>query len=274
MKKIISLIMTAVLSVTFAACGIKNNDTNTKQKINTNNQINDFSVDVVSPVKAKDEASIMQNSGELSMVSPIKTEEEKFEKAEIIIRGKVKASKYVLSRPAGLVSTKATVEVLQSYKGDLKVGEVITTRELGGFIPNDVYAKAIHKEKFGEDLKGEISKEILDKRFYGAKVMEKDEEVILYLSKIPKDAKLEEEYGDNCYGLVRAWQGKLLYNEEYDAYIPFVPEEELAPKSECENISAKYAPARYGTLKNGIQPRIFTLEEFNAFAEEMNAQNR
>lgn len=271
MKKTISVFLAAALALTLAACGAKENG-GTNLKISGENSA-PAAVDITSPVKAKADGAVLTEGGDLSMRSPYKTEAEKYEASTEVIRGRVISSEYVLER-AATVFTKSTVEILQSYKGSLAAGDIIQVREMGGFIPNDVYVKAIHKEKFGEDLKGEISTEILDKRFYGAKVMEKDEEVILYLSKIPKDAKLEEEYGDNCYGLLRVWQGKLLYNEEYDAYIPFVPEEELAPKSECENISAKYAPARYGTLKNGIQPRIFTLEEFNAFAEEMNAHNR
>lgn len=264
MKKITALLLIFVMSLALVSCAVNAQDRDKPIEEKS------ISIDVTARIDAKNPEAVPGGGPLVDMMAPYKTEEEKYEASEVVVRAKVLSANYVLDKHASL-STKSTLKILQSYKGGLKVGEVLTVWELEGFIPSDVFSKAISLDKFGKIPTGEMKSELVDHRAYDFKVMEKDEEVILYLAKVPEYAELGAEYGDNCYGLVRMWQGKLLYDENYDAYIPYVPLEELAPASAYKtDIKSKYSVAQYGKNENGVQARIFTLEEFNEFAESMN----
>ena len=55
--------------------------------------------------------------------------------------------------------------------------------------------------------------------------MEKGEDVILFV--YPINYSDIEDFKTDSYQLLRAWQGKLLFNEEYGVYAPYIPENEL-----------------------------------------------
>lgn len=221
-------------------------------------------IDITMSVSAKNDKSVKIDMGDVSMSSPIVTDEEKFEiENSVVLRGKVVDSHYVLD--GSTVYTKSEVEIIDCYQGNLAEGDTIFVRELGGFVPSDVYSNAIHSEKYGNDIitDDNVESEILDVRIEDFKVLETSEEVILFL--VPVTQSGLDEFTNGCYDLIRMWQGKLLYDEEYDAYVPYIPEYELA--SEITNNTSTYQVKNSDSSNGTVQAKIYSLEEFESFAE-------
>ncbi|MGN1479792.1 MAG: hypothetical protein ACI4XH_08495 [Acutalibacteraceae bacterium] len=218
-------------------------------------------VDITGAVAAKQKSATQSQSGIADMVSPYKTDKDKLAVSGVcVIRGKVESTQYVLD--GSTVLTKSKVIIEESFKGELQVGEGVYVRELGGFVPSDVLNDAISKEKFGTSGNAESDSQIIDVRIENFKVMEKDEEVILFIVPIENAS---DEF-DGCYDLLRLWQGKLLYDSSCGAYVPYVPEYELS--SEIKDDSAKIKIKNYGQSPDGVQARIYTLDEFREFINQ------
>ncbi len=202
--------------------------------------------EITKAVSAKQSGTVKCNTNMLDIMKPIRTDEEKFNRPDVsVIHGIVTKSHYVLEQEDSVtVVTKSEVKVLKCYKGSIKEGTTVTVREMGGFIPSDIYENAIHREKYGTDAAKAEEVTILDIRSLNYKVLEEGEDVILFL--IPYNYERAEEFKGECYGMVGFWQGKLLFNEKAGAYIPFVPEDMLSD----------------------VDAKAYTLEEFEAFAAE------
>lgn len=261
MKKcIVSLVgILAILSVFLVSNGYvdEKNDTSTSQH---------NSIDVTLAVSAKNDKSLKIDMGDVSMSNPIETDEEKFEITNsVVLRGKVVNSHYVLD--GSTVYTKSEVEIIDCYQGNLAEGDTIFVRELGGFVPSGVYSNAIHSEKYGDNIimDDNVESETLDVRIEDFKVMETSEEVILFL--VPVTQSSLDEFTNGCYDLIRMWQGKLLYDEEYDAYVPYIPEYELA--SDITNNTSTYQVKNSNSSGGTVQAKIYSLEEFESFAESI-----
>lgn len=179
-------------------------------------------IDFSAVVPAKSKNAIMTNMGDLCLSSPYTTDRGKLDAAEEVLRGTVVSTQTVLD--GSTVFTKSQVKVEESYKGNVKVGSVITVKELGGFISENEYNDAISMEKFGVQAEQSEDNEILDVRVNGFKVMEKDESVILFLVSVNNSTL--DEFKGVCYEPLRVWQGKLLFNEKTKKYTPYVPKEE------------------------------------------------
>lgn len=260
MKKIISFVMVLSLML-LVGCQSKpaeSPDTSTDAPSSSSN----MRFDVTGLVSAKAKNVSKKQDGTASLSAPYKTDEEKLKIENVcVIRGKVTAAQYVLDGSTAF--TKSEVIVEESFVGDLKEGSTVSVREMGGFVPADVLSNAIEKEKFGTDSSNtNTSSEIVDVRTDGFKVMEQGEEVILFL--VPIEDAPDSFKG--CYDLIRMWQGKLLYNEELKAYVPYVPDYELASEiDEAEQNSIKVKSV--GQAENGVQARIYTLDEFRTFID-------
>ena len=224
-------------------------------------------IEVTSYVKSTKNGVIKENMGSLNMVTPIKTDEEKIKDTRtVVIHGTVTATEYVLD--GSTVYTKSEVEVLDCYKGDFSGGDKVYVREIGGFIRADVYNNAICMEKYGVGYNGEKNGELLDVRVNDFKVMEKDEEVILFL--VPIESTTLKAFENGCYDLLRVWQGKLLYNDETELFVPYVPAEELASisvLSEKENTTYQVESAKSET--GTIEASVYSLDEFERFVSSV-----
>ncbi len=225
--------------------------------------------DATEEITAKAAHSVKAVSGVPDMISPYKTDEEKFHvKKSVVLRGCVTDTRYVLE--GSTVYTKSEVKIIETYKGEFEKGDLIHVRELGGFIPSDVMRSAISAEKFGlAPEKNEEESELLDIRAAGFKVMEKGEEVILFLLPITKTDNKDFE---NCYELLRLWQGKLLYEEEYNAFMPYCPSWDLAESNEA-NRYATVKIKNVGENVHGAEARAYTLEEFQLLAKNIKQQD-
>ncbi len=211
---------------------------------NTTQTLVPTAFDVTANVPAKINNSLQTQMGEASMASPIANDTEKYKIADAVIMGKVISTETVLD--GSTVFTKSKVEISESYKGNLKKGDSIYVKELGGFIGSNELSDAITLEKFGKassDKKAE--NQILDLRVNGYKVLEKDEKVILFLVFV-KDSDMEE-FKTNTYEPIRLWQGKLLYNDEYGIFAPYIPSDEV----------------------DMIEYKTYKTNEFNSFAESI-----
>ncbi|MGN1169353.1 MAG: hypothetical protein ACI4RB_04450 [Acutalibacteraceae bacterium] len=218
-------------------------------------------IDITGAVAAKQSTAVQSAGGKADMVSPYKTDKDKIAVSRVcVIRGKVESTQYVLD--GSTVLTKSKVIIEESFKGELKAGDEIYVRELGGFVPSDVLNDAISKEKFGISGNTDSDLQIVDVRIENFKVMEKDEEVILFI--IPIDNASDEF--DGCYDLLRLWQGKLLFDSSCGAYVPYVPEYELS--SDIKDDSAKIRIKCNGQNPDGVQARIYTLDEFREFINQ------
>lgn len=218
-------------------------------------------VDITGAVAAKQSTAVQSAGGKADMVSPYKTDKDKLAVSGVcVIRGKVESTQYVLD--GSTVLTKSKVIIEESFKGELKSGDEIYVRELGGFVPSDVLNDAISKEKFGISGNSDSDSQMIDVRIENFKVMEKDEEVILFIVPI-KNAS--DEF-DGCYDLLRLWQGKLLFDSSCGAYVPYVPEYELS--SDIKDDSAKIKIINNGQNPDGVQARIYTLDEFREFINQ------
>lgn len=260
MKKLMSLIFAGLFIFSAFGCQADNTLNAAIPDASENN-----SVDVTKSVAAKTADAVLKDGGEVSMVSPYKTDAEKFEADDAIVaRGKVQSTSYVLD--GSTVYTKSEIKIVKCYQGGLQADDVISVREMGGFIPSDVYEDAVYKKKFGTAApESDEAVKTYDIRIENFKVMEQDEDVILFLVPI-KDSSLTE-FKTNSYDLIRMWQGKLLYDESYEAYVPYIPAEELSNTVNV-NQSAKFSIAKAGNASDCIQARIYTLSEFEAFADE------
>lgn len=218
-------------------------------------------VDITGAVAAKQKSATQSQSGIADMVSPYKTDKDKLAVSGVcVIRGKVESTQYVLDGSTVLTKSKLIIE--ESFKGELQVGSEIFVRELGGFVPSDVLNNAISKEKFGISSNADSDSEIIDVRIEDFKVMEKDEEVILFI--VPIENASDEFSG--CYDLLRLWQGKLLFDSSCGAYVPYVPEDELS--NDIKDNSAKIKIKSNGKKPDGVQARIYTLDEFREFINQ------
>ncbi|MCM1544433.1 MAG: hypothetical protein NC110_03955 [Ruminococcus sp.] len=245
MKKIIALIILVIMAFSFCAC--KSN-----KPINANDETSDTSqsenqitkLDFTAAVPAKTENAVRYTSSSLSMaLPPLTNEKEMYDESPIVFRGKVVGTDYLLK--GSEVYTKSEVEVLETYKGNLKKGQIIKIRELGGFVPSDVFDNALSIEKFGTPMEATKSKKVIyDIRIEDNKVMENDEDVILFV--YPIDYSDFKEFQTNSYQLIRGWQGKLLFNEKLGVYAPYVSEKEA----------------------NIVEAKCYTLSEFQSFAKQ------
>ncbi len=247
----------AVLIVALASISLKTEEPPTPPKPAVE-------IDITAQLAAKRESAVQVVSGNLSLATPYKTDEEKLKVENIsVIYGKVTDTNYVLL--GSTVFTKAEVEIRQSFKGELQTGDTVYVKELGGFVPSNVLSNAINTEKFSAAEKTENeAAELLDIRVADFKVMEKGEEVILFL--LPVGETADEEF-DGCYELLRLWQGKLLYNEMYDAFIPYCPSWDLAVNNKADD-DASIKIKSTGENPDGAQVRAYTLEEFTAFVRQ------
>lgn len=223
-------------------------------------------IDFSAVVPARNEQAVLQNAGSPSLISPYRNDAEKFAKeGSVVVGGMVESSHYVLD--GSTVHTKSEVRILESYQGNLQEGEVIGVRELGGFIPSDVLTTAIMEQKYGSAPAYEGGVEILDIRYENFKVMEEGEEVILFL--VPITRQVQEEF-EGCYDLIRVWQGKLLFMEESNEFVPYMPEEELMIlEKEAQAAQPVAADNAVGSEEEYPPLRSYTREEFAAFAEEV-----
>ena len=102
-------------------------------------------VDVTASVTAKEANAQKSAGGTASLSSPYKTDKDKLSVSGLcVIRGKVIKSDYVLI--GSTVLTKSVVKIEESFKGNLKAGETVCVRELGGFVPTQILSKAINNE--------------------------------------------------------------------------------------------------------------------------------
>lgn len=230
MKKLFVIILSLLLIMSLSACSEKSNQPNESNIVpdsssqpseseNITPENINFDCSAKVPVKTPgvepggdghcDLAKIYKNSNELAIES------------ELVIKGRVEKSNYVLSSHYN-VDTKSTVVIDEVYKGELKPGDRISVIESGGIIPKGIYSNAISMEKFGTEASDKDDTTLIDVRFDGYKVMEEGEKVVLFLIKITRSDV--EDFKVGCYECRGIWQGKLLYNEEIDSYAPYIPE--------------------------------------------------
>lgn len=266
MKKFFSILISAMLLVSFFTGCQKEESSSTVSSTAqaTLAPAEKVYFDVTATVPAKNVKAGESARSIVDLIPPYKTDKDKLAVNGVcVIRGKVVSSDYLLE--GSTVYTKSNVKIEEVFKGNLNNRNTITVREMGGFVPFNVLSRAIEKEKYGTETekKSEYTK-IIDDRAGEFKVMEKDEEVILFV--VPMKNSTKNLKG--CYELVRLWQGKLLYNEELDAYVPYIPAEELCKDLHDED--AKYSIKSVGEADNeyGVQARIYTLDEFRNFIAE------
>ncbi len=233
MKKIAITVFSLLFIIVTCAC--------TSNIMTLSFNLNTF--DVTENVQSKHKNSIQKEMGIASMAAPYINDKDIYENAENVVRGKVVSTETILD--GSTVFTKSNILIEQCYKGNLQKGNKIFVKELGGFISSGSLSKAIALEKFGEYSYINESSKILDLRISGYKVMEKDEEVILFL--VPVKNSTIKEFQTNTYEPLRLWQGKLLYNTEYNVYAPYIPSDEV-----------KF-----------IDYRMYTLNEFDEFARAL-----
>lgn len=222
-------------------------------------------IDVTKEVEAKNKNAVKSDYGEASMTAPFSSVEEVYDYASNVIRARVMTSGYRLNGPS--VYTLSEIEILDVYKGNMKPGERIHVMELGGFVPQGVLKNAVAIEKTGKEAeKSEGDDVLLDVRLHGYKVLEEGEEAILFLAR-ELDNRKPELYPEKTYSLVRVWQGKLLYSEETELYVPYIPKEELANVLPEQEKDLPYRISGTGTMENGIIPAVFSLSDFAAFCE-------
>ena len=93
----------------------------------------------------------------------------------------------------GVAWTKSDVLITDTFKGDLKIGDVISVFTLGGYIPLSDHIKG-HDDAFrfkdlsAEEIKTTFLKETID----GEKAIEKSEDLILCVVQTPKDSPLPD----------------------------------------------------------------------------------
>lgn len=243
MRKTFILICSVFILIIFCSCQQSKVSVNQSVQNNTSKESTPVNIDYSAAVPAKQANTVRYTESSLSIATePIKNETEMFKVSPVVIHGKVMKSDYLLK--GSEVYTKSEVQVLECYKGDLKEGQVIKIREIGGFVPSDVYDDALSMEKFGEKSISSKSKQtIYDIRVRDNKVMEVGEDVILFV--YPIDYSDFKEFQTNSYQLVRVWQGKLLFDESKGIYSPYIPKEELS----------------------FVEARSYTLDEFKAVAK-------
>lgn len=225
MKKTSIVIIGIIISLCFCACGQSGKEENkTTQNLVSESNVS-VKFDYSQAIPAKQKNTVRYTESSLSMaVEPIKNDSEMFEMSPIVIHGKVVGTDYLLK--GSEVYTKSEVSVIECYKGDLKKGEVIKIREIGGFVPSDVFDNALSLEKNGKEIEQKSKKQVIyDIRVKDNKVMEVGEDVILFV--YPIDYSDFEDFKSNSYQLVRVWQGKLLLDEKTGLYNPYLPKDEL-----------------------------------------------
>lgn len=104
---------------------------------------------------------------------------------------RVKVQNVTFTSYEGVAWTKADVLVTDSFKGDLKIGDVISVFTLGGYIPLSDHIEG-HNDAFRfNDLSAEeIKKTFLKETIDGEKMIEKSDDLILCVVKTPEDSPL------------------------------------------------------------------------------------
>lgn len=266
MKKFFSILISAILLVAFfTGCQKEESNSTVSSTFQaTSAPAEKVYFDVTATVPAKNIKAGEFARSIVDLISPYKTDKDKLAiNGVCVIRGKVLSSDYLLEGSS--VYTKSNVKIEEVFKGNLKNGDTITVREMGGFIPSDVLSRVIEKEKYGieTETKSESTK-IIDNRADEFKVMERGEEVILFVVPIKNPPKNLKGY----YEPIRLWQGKLLYNSEIDAYIPYVPAYELSAKLNDDDATIRVKNVGEAKDDYGVQARIYTLDEFRNFIAE------
>lgn len=234
--KRITVIALIVLVILLSGCQQKK----TEGTIVAENKIDSNAFDYSKEVSAKQQNTVRYGNGSASMIPPARDDVELFRGSSVVIRGQVIRTDYILKGSS--VYTKVEVKVIHCYKGNLETGDIIKIRQMGGFIPSEIYDNALSMDKFGKPAESSANQVIYDIRVEGFKVMEQGEEVILFL--LPIERTDLDVFKDGGYQLLRGWQGELLFHEDAGVYAPYLPAGEL----------------------EFVKARTYTLEEFEAFA--------
>lgn len=227
-NKVIVLMCLLILLTLTTGCG-KGEKGQTEQEIVSMSCLGESSnsemtqLDLSKPLPSKQLNTVRYDMGDLSMIAPIKTDEEKVQQSEVIIRGIVTKTQYAFQN--NFLFSKDEIRVLQCYKGAIRENESIIVAQMGGFVPADIYRNTVLKNKFGKEAQQVDPGIIYDIRTHGFKAMEEGENVILFLNSI--DQNEYKGFEDVEYVLVREWQGELLFNEEAGLFLPYIPKEEL-----------------------------------------------
>ena len=204
MKKAFLLFLVLILTcVTITGCKDSSNNTSSSSGANNSSNtitssssknanvgmIRDLSVDLERKYSIQD-----SDSNVLEVVS--KADEvyqndlnELISVSDDVIRGKVQNVAYTSYE--GVAWTKSDVLITDTFKGNLKKGDVLSVFTLGGYIPLSEHIKG-HNDAFrfkdlsAKKIKTTFLKETID----GEKPIKKSDDLILCVVKTPKDSPL------------------------------------------------------------------------------------
>ncbi len=189
MKKAFLLFLVLIITC-FTITGCKDSSNNTNNSSNANvGMIRDLSVNL--------ERNYSVPGSDSNVLEVVSTADEFYQNdlkelisvSDDVIR--VTVQKVTFTSYEGVAWTKSDVLITDTFKGDLKIGDVISVFTLGGYIPLSDHIKG-HDDAFrfkdlsAEEIKTTFLKETID----GEKAIEKSEDLILCVVQTPKDSPL------------------------------------------------------------------------------------
>ncbi len=186
MKKIFALFLSLTV-ICLAAAGCKSGNT----KNSSIKMTRDLSVKTEKVYSAPGSgANIIGNASQVDVAYPedLKTQTSV---SEYVIRGTVQNVTFTSFQ--GIAWTKSEVLITDSFKGDLKVGDLITVFNLGGYIPLSDHIAAFDDAFRFSDLSAEqIKNTYLNEITDGEKVIQKSDDLILCLVEPVEGSPLPE----------------------------------------------------------------------------------
>ena len=189
MKKAFLLFLVLMITC-FTVTGCKDSSNNTNNSSNANvGMIRDLSVNL--------ERNYSVPGSDSNVLEVVSTADEFYQNdlkelisvSDDVIR--VTVQNVTFTSYEGVAWTKSDVLITDTFKGDLKIGDVISVFTLGGYIPLSDHIKG-HDDAFrfkdlsAEEIKTTFLKETID----GEKTLQKSDDLILCLVQTPKNSPL------------------------------------------------------------------------------------
>ena len=189
MKKAFLLFLVLMITC-FTVTGCKDSSNNTNNSSNANvGMIRDLSVNL--------ERNYSVPGSDSNVLEVVSTADEFYQNdlkelisvSDDVIR--VTVQNVTFTSYEGVAWTKSDVLITDTFKGDLKIGDVISVFTLGGYIPLSDHIKG-HDDAFrfkdlsAEEIKTTFLKETID----GEKTVQKSDDLILCLVQTPKNSPL------------------------------------------------------------------------------------
>lgn len=227
-KKVFILLTVSTLILSFSACST--NKTNSNSSSQSNNSTKDLTIKVNNKIDLTNKQEQLKNSKTTqvspSFMRPYLTFEQLNEGSQEIIECTIKNVEFFIEN--GIPYHKIDVEVNDILKGDLKVGDLVSIIQFGGYMTLQDEVDAFDNEfRFPDTTKEQRENIIIQKKITPEPYPEVNEKFVFYLVK--------DNVYKNAYTSLNDYQGRYKDNKQ-SKYERFVPDSERDSTYNVKNL--------------------------------------